>query len=106
VFLQWLGLGDDVDRVVSAVDDGEALRETITEALATAPAPPATYTGAVDATRQVAVDRAEVEFRIVGGRLPVLATTGVAVRADGRWLVSRGTYCDTIAAGPVRCPPR
>jgi streptogramin lyase len=103
-FLDWLAPGS-VEATIPLIEDGEALREVISAAQATAPDAVEDYSGAVDGVRLVDDDRAVVSYRILIRGATVLSTDGEAVRVDGRWVVSRDTYCAAIANGPVRCPP-
>jgi hypothetical protein len=103
-FLRWLAPGS-VEETIGLIEDGEVLRETIAAAQETAPDAVEDYSGAVDGVRLVGEDRAIVSYRILNDGQAVLTTDGEAVRVDGRWLVSRETYCAAIAYGPVRCPP-
>jgi hypothetical protein len=51
-------------------------------------------------------DAAEVTFDIRNSSGGIVVTRpGAVVRHDGRWLITRATYCDTIALAGVQCPP-
>jgi hypothetical protein len=102
----WLD-GKTVDDVASVIEDGDQLRPTIQQALDTAPAPLASYAGRVDDMDIVVENGAIVTFSILLNGSPVVDhRIGRVVPVDGQWKVSRKTYCDLIAIGPIRCPPR
>ena len=52
-------------------------------------------------------DHAEVQYTLLHDGQPQFGLrTGVAVRIDGRWMVSRATECALLSLGGITCPPR
>ncbi len=89
---------DDDTRVI--VEDGDALLDVIHQGLAQhSPADLEKYSGAVSAVRMLDVDHAEVQYTLLfDGRSQFGVRTGVAVRLDGSWRVSRATECSLLVA--------
>jgi hypothetical protein len=95
--------GPDLDTLVSLLEDGEALRETLSKE-------PAGKTGTpsarVDSVTLVDDTHASVTYTILlDGRVALPNQHGTAVKIDGKWLMSRATYCALVAQGGVQCPP-
>ncbi|MEX2255173.1 MAG: hypothetical protein WEC34_07025 [Acidimicrobiia bacterium] len=91
------------------VEDGESLREVTQIAADKFPELAAKVRAHVDEVRFVDADEAAVQFQLgaddpMGLALP--GGIGTAVLRDGRWLVSRATFCSLLAFGGTFCPLR
>jgi hypothetical protein len=95
-----------VDTTVALVEDGEALRETIVAVKKSSQVQAARDPGIrVRSIELVGDDHAIVTFDILQGDNPSLADqTGVAVKIDGSWRLSRDTYCRIAQYVQVACP--
>jgi hypothetical protein len=103
-FHTWISPGD-LEQLVTRIEDGDALRDVLAESQ-THVDPAATYEARVHEVRLVDPDHALVTFSLLRDGAALLANQqGVAVRIDGRWVVSRATYCAIVAMGGVSCPP-
>lgn len=95
------------DEVGDYVEDFDGIRDSIVAAAAKAPLPVDDYTGRVDDVSMIDATHALVTYDFLnGGTVVVAGRTGVAVKIDGRWMVSRDTVCAALAVGGTRCPPR
>jgi hypothetical protein len=97
-----------VDTTVALVEDGEALRDTITAVRETAQVQAARDKGIrIHSIELVGDDRAIVNYDILQGDNVTLANqTGVAVKIDGAWRLSRDSYCKITLYVQVTCPAR
>lgn len=103
-FRAWISPGD-LEQLIARIEDGEAIRDVIAESQ-TRVDNAATYEARIHAVRIVDPDHALVRFSMLRDATPLLEDLeGVAVRVDGRWLVSRATYCAIVAMGGTQCPP-
>jgi hypothetical protein len=95
---------DDTRRIV---EDADALLGAIHQGLAQhTPQDLALYSGTVSAIRMLDADHAEVQYTLLHGGQPQFGLrTGIAVRIDGRWMVSRATECALLSLGGITCPP-
>jgi len=97
-------LSDSLEDRLAALEDGEALRATAEEVNRRAP-------GRVVADVEVMVvrfvdeDEAQVNFVLYFGQTP-MPRSGFAVRVEGKWKVSRDTWCELVRPLGVPCPPR
>ena len=106
LFVAWLhNHPDDDTRVI--VEDADALLESIHQGLAQhSAADLEKYSGTVSAIRMLDADHAEVQYTLLFAGQPQFGLrTGVAVRIDGRWMVSRATECALLSLGGIVCPP-
>ena len=96
----------DVDAKLAALEDGETLRPFFL----------ATYAAQGDLVQRIRVrideiapvdaDHADVTYSLLLDGTPVLDhLAGSAVRVNGRWLVTRRTYCDVSTQGASEIPP-
>jgi hypothetical protein len=82
----------------------DGLAQTFAD-LFSSPALPPRLSVDVTGVRIVQPDRALVRFSILSNGQPKLSDQqGGAVKIDGRWRVSRSTFCSVIALVNVRCP--
>jgi WD40 repeat protein len=95
-----------VDATVALVEDGEALRTTIAAVNASSQVQAARDPGTrIHSIELVGDDRAIVTFDILQGNNVTLGNqTGVAVKVDGSWRLSRDTYCRIALYVQVTCP--
>jgi hypothetical protein len=96
------------DAVSQYVDDFDGIRDVITQAVATAPANYASYTGRVDDIIALTPTRARVRYSLLNNDVPFVGPLeGQAVKRRGEWKVSRDTVCTLIALGGSTsvCPP-
>ena len=96
--------GSDIDTLVSLLEDGVALRETLSKE-------PTGKTGTpsarIDSVTLVDDTHALVTYSILlNGQLSLPNQHGTAVKIDGTWRVSRDTYCALVAQGGIQCPPK
>jgi hypothetical protein len=102
----WLDARNEknADAAAAEIEDGDRLRATFVE-VQTKSAYLGVLSSRVDAVRLVGSDHALVTFSILANGVPTLSDQqGGAVRVNGRWLVSRATYCGVIALVGVNCP--
>jgi hypothetical protein len=95
---------DDETRAI--VEDADALLESIHQGLAQHSASDlAKYSGTVSAIRMLDADHAEVDYILLfDGRPQFGVRTGIAVRINGHWMVSRATECSLLSLGGITCP--
>jgi hypothetical protein len=102
-FHTWISPGD-LEALISRIEDGEALRDVLAQSQ-TRVDPAASYEARVHEVRLVDPDHALVTFSLLRDGSPLLTNQqGVAVRIDGRWVVSRATFCAISAMGGIDCP--
>ena len=96
---------DDETRAI--VEDADALLPSIHEGLAQHSASDLLkYSGTVSAIRVLDADHAEVDYILLfDGRPQFGVRTGIAVRINGHWMVSRATECSLLSLGGIICPP-
>ncbi len=106
LFVAWLRDHPD-DETRAIVEDADALLDSIHQGLAQhTPDDLAKYSGTVSAIRMLDADHAEVQYTLLhDGQVQFGPRTGVAVRIDGRWKVSRATECALLSLGGITCPP-
>ena len=106
LFVAWLKDHPD-DETRRIVEDADVLLDSIHEGLAQHSAEDlAGYSGTVSAIRMLDADHAEVQYTLLHDGQPQFGLrTGVAVRIDGRWMVSRATECALLSLGGITCPP-
>ena len=106
LFVAWLRDHPD-DETRAIVEDADALLDSIHQGLAQhTPDDLAKYSGTVSAIRMLDADHAEVQYTLLHDGQPQFGLrTGVAVRIDGRWKVSRATECALLSLGGITCPP-
>jgi hypothetical protein len=95
------------DSRIPALEDGDALRETLSEVRVRFPQREQMDV-TVDSIRFLDVDEAEVRFSLYfAANMPIGPTneTGHAVLIDGSWRVARETWCRLITRIGVQCPP-
>jgi len=106
LYVAWLrNHPDDETRVI--VEDADALLSSIHQGLAQhSEADLMKYSGTVSAVRMLDADHAEVDYSLLfDGRPQFGVRTGIAVRIDGHWMVSRATECSLLSLGGITCPP-
>ena len=101
----WLRYHPD-DETRSIVEDADALLPSIHEGLAQHSASDLLkYSGTVSAIRMLDADHAEVDYILLfDGRPQFGVRTGIAVRINGHWMVSRATECSLLSLGGITCP--
>ena len=101
----WLRYHPD-DETRSIVEDADALLPSIHEGLAQHSASDLLkYSGTVSAIRMLDADHAEVDYILLfDGRPQFGVRTGIAVRINGHWMVSRVTECSLLSLGGITCP--
>jgi hypothetical protein len=106
VFLRWMDNYTD-DDFRALVEDADAILPAIHEGLAQhSPEDLDKYSGTVSSVRMLDADHAEVQYTSLFAGSPMFGLrNGVAVRIDGRWLVSRATMCSMLSLGGITCPP-
>jgi hypothetical protein len=106
LFVAWLRTRTDAE-TRALVEDADSLLESIHEGQAQhTPEQLAQYSGTVSGIRMLDADHAEVQYTLLLAGQPQFGLrTGVAVRIDGRWLVSRATVCSMLSLGGITCPP-
>ncbi|WP_018638888.1 hypothetical protein [Parafrankia elaeagni] len=106
-YTQALTGGQGPDHALAAVEDGAALAGTL--ALATENFPQATSTAQV-AVSDIALQgprKAALHFHVTyQGGIDFGVRDGTAVVSDGRWKVSRETYCMVLGWAGATCPPK
>ncbi len=105
LFVAWLRNHPD-DETRAIIEDGDALLDVIHQGLAQhSPEDLTKYSGTVQAVRMLDADHAEVEYTLLFDGHPQFGLrTGVAVRIDGQWRVSRATECALLSLGGLSCP--
>jgi hypothetical protein len=105
VFTTWIS-GPGVDATVPLIEDGDALRATLSQVPAGS-ANAQKHAARVDAITLVDDTHAHVTFSIVDENSNVVLGNqqGAAVKIDGTWRVSRATYCALVSRGGIQCPP-
>ena len=102
-FERWLSSTRDLDTMTEVIEDGTDLRGSF-EQLAKSSNNPAHPGVRVTSVRLVGTDRALVTFTILSdGRELLPDQQGGAVKIDGRWRVSRSTFCSVVALVNVQC---
>lgn len=103
VFRTFIG-GPDLDTRVLLIEDGEALRETLSEEPNGQGSQ--SYSARVDRVQLVDDTHAVVTYSLVANGSVLLSTQqGEAVKVDGTWKMSRASYCALVARGGITCPP-
>ncbi len=96
----------DVDRKLAALEDGEVLRPYFLEAYEAQQAIVAGIRVRIDDVTLVDATHADVTYTLLLDGAAVLDhVQGAAVQVDGRWLVTRRTYCDVSTQGQTEIPP-
>jgi endonuclease/exonuclease/phosphatase family metal-dependent hydrolase len=96
----------DVDTKLSALEDAGALRPYFLATYAATKATAARVRVRIDDIRLVDPTHADVTYTLLLDGSAVLDhLPGHAVQIDGRWLVSRRTYCDVSTQGATTIPP-
>ena len=100
------GNSPSVDATVGVVEDGEALRDTITAVRESAQVQAARDKGTrIHSIELVGDDHAIVNYDILQGNIVTLGNqTAVAIKIDGFWRLSRDTYCKIALYVQVTCP--
>ncbi len=97
--------GQDPAHSLAAVEDGPDLAATLAQAIQNFPE--ATHTAAVTTSDIVFTDprHAALRFRIAyQGGIDFGKQNGNALIVDGKWKVSRGTYCMVMGWAGATCP--
>jgi hypothetical protein len=104
--VSWLRNHPD-DETRAIVEDADALLGVIHQGLAQHSASDLEkYSGTVSAIRTLDADHAEVDYVLLfDGRPQFGVRTGIAVRINGHWMVSRATECSLLSLGGITCPP-
>jgi endonuclease/exonuclease/phosphatase family metal-dependent hydrolase len=96
----------DVDAKLAALEDGEILRPFFLATYAAQGDLVERIRVRIDGIEPVDADHANVTYSLLLDGSPVLDhLEGSAVRVNGRWLVSRRTYCDVSTQGVPEIPP-
>jgi endonuclease/exonuclease/phosphatase family metal-dependent hydrolase len=96
----------DVEAKLAALEDGELLRPFFLASFEAQAAIAPRIRVRIDDVGLVGPDRAEVTYSLLLDGAPVLDhLPGEAVLVNGRWLVSRRTYCDVSTQGATEIPP-
>lgn len=95
----------DVDRKLAALEDGELLRASFVESYERTREVASKVRVRIDSLRAVDRDHVDVVYTLVLDGSAILDhVSGAAVRAGGRWLVTRRTYCDIATQGAASIP--
>ena len=107
VFQTWLNAGDR-DAMDDVIEDYAAIGDAHRAGIAQHTAGDlALYSGRVEAVRALDDTHVSVTYTVLHGGRPAYANqAGIAVKVDGRWLVSRETVCALLGYGGISCPPR
>jgi hypothetical protein len=96
----------DVDAKLDALEDGEVLRPFFLATYAAQGEIVGRIRVRIDDIRLVDGDHAEVTYTLLLDDAAVLDhLPGSAIRVNGRWLVTRRTYCDVSTQGATEIPP-
>ena len=100
------GTVTDVDVKLAALQDGEALRPYFLSTYEATKAIASRVRVRIDDVALVDRTHADVTYTLLlDGSAVVDHQPGQAVQVDGRWLVSRRTYCDVSSQGATTIPP-
>lgn len=95
----------DVDRKLSALEDGALLRASFVASYERTKALASRVHVRLDDVRVVDGDHADVVYTLLlDGNAVLDHLAGAAVRARDRWLVTRRTYCDVATQGQTEIP--
>jgi endonuclease/exonuclease/phosphatase family metal-dependent hydrolase len=95
----------NVDQKLASLEDGEALREAFLQSYEATKAVASQISVRIDAITLVDPSHADVTYTLLLDGTPVLDhLAGRAVLANGRWLVSRRTYCEVSTQGATEIP--
>jgi hypothetical protein len=102
-FEQWLdGSNPAASRAV--IEDAAELQPALDEAVKKIPGI-TSYRGHVNSVHFTSDTTAEVDYSLFVDRVLIRPNLiGTAVLVDGRWLVSRETVCNLLAANGIACP--
>jgi endonuclease/exonuclease/phosphatase family metal-dependent hydrolase len=96
----------DVEAKLAALEDGEILRPYFLASYAAQGEIAARIRVRVDEVRSLDSTHAEVTYSLLLDEATVLDhLPGAAVQVNGRWLVTRRTYCDVSTQGVAEIPP-
>lgn len=95
----------DVDRKLASLEDGELLRASFVDSYEKTRAVASRVRVRLDDVRLADADHADVVYTLLlDGNAVLDHLPGGAVRAGGRWLVTRRTYCDVATQGQTQIP--
>jgi len=92
--------GDELLQRVEGGDRLDAVQQAVGERFPPGALPESVFS--VQRIRFTTIDNAAVRF--VMSLLPEQPVDGSAVRVDGRWKISRDTYCAVVRLAGVECP--
>jgi endonuclease/exonuclease/phosphatase family metal-dependent hydrolase len=96
----------DVDQRLAALEDGEQLRTFFLETYEAVRALADQIEVRIDEVRLVDATHADVTYTLLlDGNAVLDHLPGAAVQVDGRWLVTRRTFCDVSLQGQTDIPP-
>jgi hypothetical protein len=96
----------DVDEKLAALEDGETLRAFFLETYEAVRELADQIVVRIDEARLVDATHADVTYTLLLDGTAVLDhLPGAAVQIDGRWLVTRRTFCDVSLQGQTEIPP-
>lgn len=99
------GTVSDPEVKITALEDAERLRESFFEMYERTKEIASRIVIRIDAITMVDADHANVTYTLLLDGAAVLDhLPGAAVRVDGRWLVTRRTYCDVATQGATEIP--
>lgn len=97
--------GTDANTKLTALQDADALRESFTARMKSVGALAEQTTVRVENMNQVNPDTVDLTYSIlIQGAVVLDALPGQAVKVDGKWLVSRATYCEVATLGADEIP--
>jgi hypothetical protein len=106
VYQAWLG-ESSVDSVAKAVEDGDALRQTISDNRAKIGVSPLIKSVNLKAIDLTDATHATVNYSVLlDGRTVLADQRGKAIKTNQGWKVARATYCALLERGGASCPPR
>ena len=92
----------DIEARIDQIEDFAGMREAARLTFESSGDAGAGVRGRVDSISRTSSTTAEVAYSILLNDQVIFAgRTGEAVLADGRWLVSRATFCDLVALSPA-----
>ena len=96
----------DLETRIASIEDGEALREVVEAGFAANQDIASRITVTVHDVKLTDPMHAEVSFSLLLDGTAVLDhLPGEAVQIDGRWYVSRRSFCDVGTQGMTEIPP-
>jgi endonuclease/exonuclease/phosphatase family metal-dependent hydrolase len=99
------GAVSDPEVKITALEDADLLRESFFDMYERTKSIASRIVIRIDAITMVDADHANVTYTLLLDGAAVLDhLPGAAVRVDGRWLVSRRTYCDVATQGATEIP--